>query len=44
MEGSSKKEKGLMDKGNSVVILGEVQEWVEVEEHIRGINSDRKIQ
>ena len=39
----SKKEKGLMDMDNSVVIAG-VGGWVEVEEVVRGINGDGKIQ
>lgn len=43
MEGSSKKEKGLKDMDNNVVIVGGGR-WVKVEEGIRGINGDGKIQ
>ena len=39
MEGSSKKEKVLIDMDNSVVGRG----WVEVEENIRGIYDNGKI-
>ena len=39
---SSKKEKGLTDMDNSVVMVGE-RGWAEVEEGLRGINGDGKI-
>ena len=38
MKGSSKKEKGLMDRDNSVMITGEG--YLEVEETIRTISSN----
>ena len=41
VEGSSKKEKGLMDTENSLVIAVRV-EWLEVEEAIRGVNGKGK--
>ena len=41
MEETRKKEKELMDVGNSVVIA-EREGWVELEEGIRGINGKRK--
>ena len=43
VEGLNKKEKGLMDMDNSVVIVVG-REWMEVEEGIKGINSNGKIQ
>ena len=41
MEGLCKKEKGLMDMNNSVVIEGG-RGWVELEEDIRGIHGNGK--
>ena len=43
MEGLSKKGKELMDVDNRVVIAGR-GEWAEVEEGLRGINGDGRIQ
>ena len=42
MEGLSKKDKGMMDTVNSVVIMG-WRWWVDVDDGVRGINGNGKI-